>query len=40
MDAVADAAKSISYNYDEEAKAKMSDMIDAMVGLSKELNKK
>ena len=32
--------KSIGYNYDDEAKMKMSDMIDAMVGLSKELNKK
>lgn len=40
MDAVADAAQSINYNYDEAARAKMSDMIDAMVGLSKELNKK
>lgn len=39
MDALKLIAQKIHYDYDEEAQQKISDMIDAVCGLSKEINK-
>lgn len=39
MDALRLIAQKIHFNYDEEAERKISEMIDAVCGLSKEINK-
>jgi len=39
MDAIKMLAQKIHFNYDEEAERKVSEMIDAVCGLSKEINK-
>lgn len=39
MDSIKDAAKAIGYNYDAEAESKMSDLIDSLCELSKQINK-
>jgi len=39
MDALKIIAQKINFDYDEEAERKISEMIDAVCGLSKEINK-
>lgn len=39
MDSIRDAAKAINYNYDAEAEAKMSDLVDSICNLTKQINK-
>lgn len=39
MDSVRDAAKAIDYNYDANAESKMSDLVDSICNLTKQINK-